>query len=131
AFALISALVLWFTRKKKNTLFTSRWKLWIMGIFTFAPFAATTSGWLVTELGRYPWLVYGYQTIADGVSPTSTVPNLLFTCIVYFLLFLVLGGVMIFYTRRTLHQGPFYKPDDGNGPQPAKVHGAPARVALA
>ncbi|KJY52177.1 cytochrome ubiquinol oxidase subunit I [Bifidobacterium mellis] len=131
AFALISALVLWFTRKKKNTLFTTRWKLWIMGIFTFAPFAATTSGWLVTELGRYPWLVYGYQTIADGVSPTSTVPNLLFTCIVYFLLFLVLGGVMVFYTRRTLHQGPFYKPDDGNGPQPAKVHGAPARVALA
>ena len=131
SFALISALVLWFTRKKKNTLFTTRWKLWIMGIFTFAPFAATTSGWLVTELGRYPWLVYGFQTIADGVSPTSTVPNLLFTCIVYFLLFLVLGGVMIFYTRRTLHQGPFYKPDDGNGPQTAKVHGAPARVALA
>ncbi|RBP97431.1 cytochrome ubiquinol oxidase subunit I [Bifidobacterium aemilianum] len=107
-FALVSILVLWFTRKKKNTLWTSRWKLWVMGILTFSPFVATTSGWLVTELGRYPWIVYGYQTIADAVSPTSTVPGLLFTCIVYFLLFLVLGAVMIFYTRRTLHQGPDY-----------------------
>lgn len=115
AFAVVSACVLWFTRKKKNTMWTSRWKLWIMGLMTFAPFLATTSGWLVTEMGRYPWIVYGYQTIADAISPTSTVPKVLFTCVVYFLLFLVMGSVMIFYTRRVLHQGPFYQEDNGDG----------------
>ncbi|MEK0308871.1 cytochrome ubiquinol oxidase subunit I, partial [Bifidobacterium favimelis] len=131
AFALISALALWFTRPKKNTLYMSRWKLWVLGIFTFAPFAATTSGWLVTELGRYPWLVYGFQTIADGVSPTSTVPALLFTCVVYFLLFALMGVVMIVYTRRTLHQGPFYEAGKGDESVAGKPVAGNRKVVLA
>ena len=106
---LLSILVLWFTRKSKDTLWSSDWKLWILGLCTYLPFVGNTGGWLITELGRYPWLVYGLQTIADGVSPTATVPSLLFTNIVYFLLFLFLGGVMIFYSRRVLHQGPDYQ----------------------
>ena len=92
-----------------------RWLLWIMGACTFVPFIGTTGGWLITELGRYPWIVYGLLTIADGVSPTATVPGLLFTNIVYFLLFLLLGAVMIFYSRRVLYQGP-----DGEGELPVR-----------
>jgi cytochrome d ubiquinol oxidase subunit I len=125
---LASILALWFTRKGKNkgigtdegadddtgTLMNYRWLLWIMGACTFTPFIGTTGGWLITELGRYPWIVYGLLTIADGVSPTATVPGLLFTNIVYFLLFLLLGAVMIFYSRRVLYQGP-----DGEGELPA------------
>lgn len=130
AFAVVSICVLWFTRKKKNTMWQSRWKLWIMGLFTFVPFLATTSGWLVTEMGRYPWIVYGYQTIADAVSPTSTVPKVLFTCVVYFLLFLLMGTVMIFYSRRVLHQGPFYQPDEGDTPVEVTA-GTQRKVALA
>lgn len=101
-----------------------------MGLFTFVPFLATTSGWLVTEMGRYPWIVYGYQTIADAVSPTSTVPKVLFTCVVYFLLFLLMGTVMIFYSRRVLHQGPFYQPDEGDTPVEVTA-GTQRKVALA
>ncbi|MCH4208895.1 cytochrome ubiquinol oxidase subunit I [Bifidobacterium sp.] len=111
---LASILALWFTRKGKDTLMNYRWLLWIMGACTFTPFIGTTGGWLITELGRYPWIVYGLLTIADGVSPTATVPSLLFTNIVYFLLFLLLGAVMIFYSRRVLYQGP-----DGEGELPA------------
>lgn len=54
-------------------------------------------------------------TIADGVSPTATVPSLFFTNLVYFLLFLVIGAVMITYSRRVLYQGP-----DGDGKIPAR-----------
>lgn len=133
---LLSALVLWFTRKSKNTLADSRWKLWILGICTYLPFVGTTGGWLITELGRYPWIVYGLQTIADAVSPTATVPSLLFTNIVYFLLFLLMGGVMIFYSRRVLHQGP--EPDSdaaakrsGSQTAPAAADTVARKVALA
>ncbi|MCH3973760.1 MULTISPECIES: cytochrome ubiquinol oxidase subunit I [Bifidobacterium] len=116
---LASILALWFTRKGKGdgtgTLMNYRWLLWIMGACTFVPFIGTTGGWLITELGRYPWIVYGLLTIADGVSPTATVPGLLFTNIVYFLLFLLLGAVMIFYSRRVLYQGP-----DGEGELPVR-----------
>lgn len=112
--ALVSILALWFTRKKKDTLYQSKWKLWVLGICTFLPFVGTTGGWLITELGRYPWIVYGLLTIADGVSPTATVGSLLVTNIVFALLFIVLGGVMIVYSRRVLYQGP-----DGDGVVPA------------
>ncbi|MBB2955097.1 cytochrome d ubiquinol oxidase subunit I [Bifidobacterium commune] len=133
---LLSAFVLWFTRKSKNTLADSRWKLWILGICTYLPFIGTTGGWLITELGRYPWIVYGLQTIADAVSPTATVPSLLFTNIVYFLLFLLMGGVMIFYSRRVLHQGPEPDPDavakqSESQTAPAVANTAARKVALA
>lgn len=115
--ALLAILALWFTRRRKNTLYASRWKLWVLGVCTFLPFIGNTGGWLITELGRYPWIVYGLLTIADGVSPTATVASMLFTNIVYFLLFLLLGAVMIIYSRRVLYQGP-----DGDGAVPGR-HG--------
>jgi cytochrome d ubiquinol oxidase subunit I len=34
----------------------------------FLPYLATTSGWLMTELGRVPWIVYGLMKIEQGVS---------------------------------------------------------------
>ncbi|WEV42398.1 cytochrome ubiquinol oxidase subunit I [Bifidobacterium sp. ESL0682] len=136
AVLVLSILVLWFTRKSKNTLADSRWKLWILGICTYLPFVGTTGGWLITELGRYPWIVYGLQTIADAVSPTATVPSLLFTNIVYFLLFCLMGGVMIFYSRRVLHQGPEQDPEtakveDAPKAAPAAAKAADRKVALA
>ncbi|KFF31633.1 cytochrome ubiquinol oxidase subunit I [Bifidobacterium bombi] len=127
AVLILAALALWFTRKSKNTLADSCWKLWVLGVCLYLPFIGNTGGWLITELGRYPWLVYGLLTIADGVSPTATVPSLLFTNIVYFLLFLVLGGVMVFYSRRTLHQGP--ESVDGDAEDERVVVRASARHA--
>lgn len=85
------------------------WKkyLVILAISTFLPWVATTTGWLVTELGRYPWTVYGLFTIADSVSPNVSAGSLLFTNIVYFLLFTLLGSVMLFLMVKQFKKGPF------------------------
>ncbi|WP_203623509.1 MULTISPECIES: cytochrome ubiquinol oxidase subunit I [unclassified Lacticaseibacillus] len=101
-----SAAVLWFSRKKKDTIENKRWLLYVTGFALWMPFIANTAGWFITELGRYPWVVYGLYTIADAVSPTTTVGQLLFTNIVYFLIFTLLGGVMIYYSHRVLVNGP-------------------------
>lgn len=101
-----SAAVLWFSRKKKDTIENKRWLLYLTGIALWLPFIANTAGWFITELGRYPWVVYGLYTIADAVSPTTTAGQLLFTNIVYFLIFTLLGGVMIYYSHRVLKNGP-------------------------
>ena len=45
-----------------------KWLQVILVACTFAPFVANTSGWLITEMGRFPWTVYGLFTIADSVS---------------------------------------------------------------
>jgi cytochrome d ubiquinol oxidase subunit I len=48
-----------------------RWMLWTLAGFTFAGWAATLSGWIVTEIGRQPWLVTGILRTADAVGGAS------------------------------------------------------------
>src|SRR6185503_10687488 len=43
------------------------WWLWTLSGFTFAGWFATLCGWLVTEIGRQPWLVTGILRTADAV----------------------------------------------------------------
>lgn len=91
---------------KNSKVENKRGWLWILGIMTYMPFVINSSGWFITEFGRYPWLVYGLQTIADGVSPTTTAGQLWFTNIVYFLMFSLMGAVMVFYSRKIMIKGP-------------------------
>lgn len=45
--------------------------LWIFAGFTFSGWIATLSGWIVTEVGRQPWLVTGVLRTADAVGHIS------------------------------------------------------------
>jgi cytochrome d ubiquinol oxidase subunit I len=48
-----------------------RWLLWIYSGFTFSGWLAVLAGWLVTEIGRQPWLVTGILRTADAVGAVS------------------------------------------------------------
>ncbi|HUP97022.1 MAG TPA: cytochrome ubiquinol oxidase subunit I, partial [Usitatibacter sp.] len=48
-----------------------RWGLWLFAGFTFAGWLATLSGWIVTEVGRQPWLVTGVLLTRDAVGPIT------------------------------------------------------------
>jgi cytochrome bd ubiquinol oxidase subunit I len=48
-----------------------RWLLWAFAGFTFSGWVATLAGWLVTEIGRQPWLVTGVLYTADAVGDAS------------------------------------------------------------
>lgn len=103
---LVSLLGLILARKKKQLLYKQRWMLWVLGLCTFAPFLANTAGWLVTELGRYPWTVYGLFTIKQSVSPNVSVASLLTSNIIYFLLFTGLAITMVSLIVREMRKGP-------------------------
>ncbi len=45
--------------------------LWVFAAFTFSGWIATLAGWIVTEIGRQPWLVYGVLRTADAVGHIS------------------------------------------------------------
>lgn len=104
--ALIAILGLWFSRAKKNTLMHKRWLLWLLGLALWVPFMLNTAGWLITELGRYPWTVYGLYTIQDAISATTTAGQLWFSNIAYLLIFSLLGGVMVYFSHQNLVLGP-------------------------
>ena len=55
----------WLLGKMRRT--PPRWLLWAFAGFTFAGWVATLAGWIVTEIGRQPWLVTGILRTADAV----------------------------------------------------------------
>ncbi|HXF67704.1 MAG TPA: cytochrome ubiquinol oxidase subunit I [Burkholderiales bacterium] len=48
-----------------------RWLLWAFAGFTFSGWIATLAGWMVTEIGRQPWLVTGILRTAEAAGPIS------------------------------------------------------------
>jgi len=58
----------WATRRG---MLPPRWMLWTLSGFTFSGWLATLCGWLVTEIGRQPWLVTGILRTADATGGAS------------------------------------------------------------
>jgi cytochrome d ubiquinol oxidase subunit I len=84
--------VLWW----RNALDRSRLFLQMAVFFIFLPYVANSAGWIVTELGRQPWIVYGLQRTADGVSPNVS-PAMVLTTMLGFTLLYAFLAVVDFY----------------------------------
>jgi cytochrome d ubiquinol oxidase subunit I len=69
-FVLLAALGYIFS--KKDMLETKRWFLKIMLLSIPLPYIACQLGWLVAEVGRQPWIVYGLMRTSDAVSKNVT-----------------------------------------------------------
>ena len=46
-------------------------------------YIAVTAGWITTEAGRQPWVVYGHLRTADAVTPSLTAGDVLISLVVY------------------------------------------------
>jgi len=64
----VSWIGVWATRRGRVP---PRWMLWGFAAFTFSGWAATLCGWIVTEVGRQPWLVTGLLRTRDAVGAAS------------------------------------------------------------
>lgn len=95
------AVVLFF----KKQLFTHAWFQWWCMALTPAGFIAVLAGWITTEVGRQPYLVYGVLKTSDLVSPVAgdqVAISLALFVIVYFLVF----GMATHYILRLIRRGP-------------------------
>jgi cytochrome d ubiquinol oxidase subunit I len=70
------------------------------------PYIANTLGWMTTELGRQPWLIYGLFRTAEGHSKVVSAGDTVFTLIGFVGLYLVLGLVFLFLVGREIGRGP-------------------------
>src|SRR3954451_18054343 len=64
---LVAAVGAWLYRKRR--LQKARWFLWTAIIATAAPYTAATFGWILTEMGRQPWIVQGLLQTSQANSP--------------------------------------------------------------
>ena len=80
-------------------------------------FLALEAGWIVTEVGRQPWVVYGVMRTRDGVTPLAEVPVTFWG---FSLLYLVLGIALVALLRGLAERRPGRErrgaPDAGGGP---------------
>ena len=87
---LLSLTTLFLVLKKR--LEKARWFLWLLPFAIALPYLANSAGWIMTEVGRQPWIVFGLLTTTKGVSPTVGTATVLISLIVFTLLY---GGLMV------------------------------------
>ncbi len=105
--ALIAIVALWATRKGRVP--RSKWLLGGAIILPLLPLLGNTFGWIMTEMGRQPWIVYGQMKTAAGVSANSA-GEVLASLIIYTLLYgglaVIEAGLMLKYIKAGLPGKP-------------------------
>jgi cytochrome d ubiquinol oxidase subunit I len=70
------------------------------------PYVAIQLGWLVAEIGRQPWIVYGLMKTSDAVSPAVSSSQVIFSLIGFTLLYGFLAVVDIALLLKHARKGP-------------------------
>jgi cytochrome d ubiquinol oxidase subunit I len=91
------------------------------------PYVANSAGWIFTEIGRVPWIVFGVMRIEDAVSPTVTAGEVLFTLVGFTLLYAALMGADLYLLSKFGKAG-LAGPDHGAGAPAALAGTDPARA---
>jgi len=111
---------------RRKTLERSRRFLWVCVGGALLPILGNLTGWIFTEMGRQPWVVYGLLKTSDARSPLVGSGSIILTVVGYTLLYgvlLVVGGRL--FLREIAH-GPEGEPSDSASETP----GGPARPDL-
>jgi cytochrome d ubiquinol oxidase subunit I len=93
--------VLW----RRGRLYTHRPFLVILVAIQPLGFLATEVGWITTEMGRQPWLVYNLMRTSEGISPIPA-GNVVWSLSLIGITFLLIGGSYFYYVFKTLRSGP-------------------------
>ncbi|WP_405651893.1 cytochrome ubiquinol oxidase subunit I [Streptomyces sp. RK9] len=96
----LAVILLW-----KDRLLHWRPCLWVLVASVPFPFIASAGGWVVREVGRQPWLVYGELTVEDALSHVSTV-SLAVSCSVFIAVFVALAVTNWTLITRFALRGP-------------------------
>ncbi len=113
---LIAIWLLWVTRKGRTP--TTKWfpRLALFGIAM--PLLGSSTGWIFTEMGRQPWVVFGLMPTSMGVSPTVSALQVWISVVVFTLLYGALAVVEVGLLMRAVKIGP---PDSVEHTYPDKV----------
>ena len=85
---LVVASLVYFVSRKKKSWLQSKWYLLFFVLLTPLGFIALEAGWIVTEVGRQPWIIYKIMRTEDAVTP---MPGLAYSFYFYLLLYTVLA----------------------------------------
>jgi cytochrome bd ubiquinol oxidase subunit I len=89
---------------RKRALESDRRFLWAALITSPLGLLAVEAGWMVTEVGRQPWIIQGVMLVKDAVTP---MPGLQYSLLASVLVYLLLGSVVaVLLYRQVLSTEP-------------------------
>lgn len=95
AMALLGVLYFWFQRRESFP----RWFLWTLVAAIPLGVVAMEAGWVVTEVGRQPWIIYNLVRTADALTP---VPGMVYHFALFLALYLGLAAATVWLLRRQI-----------------------------
>lgn len=102
AFIAVVCLYIW---KKLKFKIKNKW-WYLLTAALFLPYLANTTGWLLTETGRQPWVVYGLLKTADASSPTISPGMVMASLIIFTVVYGILIVVDIYLMTKAAKAGP-------------------------
>ena len=97
----VLGIILWWRKR----LLHARWFLKPLSYAWPVGFIALLAGWMVTEIGRQPWLAYGVLRTAEAVSPV-TAAQVLASLVLFVLVYCVVFSIGIWYINKMINKGP-------------------------
>jgi cytochrome bd ubiquinol oxidase subunit I len=103
-FMLGISILYFFILGKKRDLGKNRWLLRLFALATPIGFIAVEAGWVVTEVGRQPWVLYGILRTKDAVTP---MPGIQYTFYLFTVVYFSLALVVVLLLYRQIKMVPF------------------------
>ena len=83
-----------------------KWPLVILSLAWLAPLLAIEFGWMVTEFGRQPYIVFGVLKVADAVSLSVPAAQVIITIVLFLAVYTLLFVLWVRLIKKTLDHGP-------------------------
>ena len=100
---IVTAFFLWAINR--GDIAKAKWMKWVPWLLIL-PYLANASGWILSEMGRQPWIVYGLLKVQDAVSPNLTVVDLWISLVGYTVVYGSLAVAMVYLMRKYAVAGP-------------------------
>jgi len=97
----LGALVIAWKKYPEKWIERSGWLVWII----LLPYLANTTGWVLTETGRQPWVVHGLMQTKDAVSPNLAPATVLISLIGFVLIYAVLMVIDLYLLVKFAKKG--------------------------
>jgi cytochrome d ubiquinol oxidase subunit I len=90
----------------RKKIWETKWYLKILLFSIPLPYIANEFGWIAAEVGRQPWAVYKVLKTADAVSVVVPAWQILFTLVVFILIYSLIFWVFIKLLLKMIRKGP-------------------------
>lgn len=98
---LLGLFLLW-----RGTLFKSPLMMWVFVVSVLAPYVSNQFGWIATEVGRQPWIVWNLLRTDEAVSKSVSGGEIMGSILIFTLIYAMLFAVWVYVMNDKIHQGP-------------------------